>query len=451
MSTRWLKWLTIILPVAFWVLILDLQDALRHTLTHTQVELLTATVMLIGAAAFSTWVFRVVERREAEIQHRTEQLEALHQAALALTTELELSAVLQKVVDLARDLLGARYGALGVLDESGTQIAQFVTSGLSPEEVARIGPPPEGRGLLGVIIQSGTPLRVDAIAEHPLAYGFPEGHPPMHTLLGVPIAYKGRVVGNLYLADKVLPYDDTATPQPFTEQDQRLLEMFATQAAIAIDNAQLYRKTQQLAILQERERFGMDLHDGVIQSIYAVGLQLEATQHQLQRAPQQAHETIAQAIHDLNDVIRDIRNYILDLRPERFQGRDLHRGLRELVRDLRANSFLEVSLDLDGVPSEVLTPEQTVEVLHIVQEALTNVRKHARARYVTVRIWMEDGVFYLDVTDDGIGIQQARVRPGGHGLLNMQQRARSLGGQLHIARGKQGGTSVRLRVPLKTG
>ncbi len=451
MSTRFLKWLTVILPVVFWVLILDVQDTLRDALTHAQVEIVTVVVVFAGAVVFSTWVFRVVERREAEIQHRTEQLEALHQAALALTTELELGAVLQKVVDLARDLIGARYGALGVLDESGTRIAQFVTSGITQEEYAHIGTPPEGRGLLGVIIQSGVPLRVDSIQAHPLAVGFPEAHPVMHTLLGVPIEYKGRVVGNLYLTDKILPYDESQTPQPFSEQDQRLLEMFATQAAIAIENAHLYRKTQQLAILQERERFGMDLHDGVIQSIYAVGLQLEATQHQLQHNPLQAAEAIGQAIHSLNDVIRDIRNYILDLRPARFQGRDLHRGLKELVRELRANSFLEVSLDLDGVSPNVLTPEQTVEVLHIVQEALTNVRKHARARNVAVRIWLEDGVFHLDVTDDGVGIQRSTMRPGGHGLVNMRQRAKSLGGSLHIAPGDQQGTRVRLQVPLETG
>lgn len=451
MSTRLLKWSTIILPVAFWILILDLQERLRGQWSHTQVELLTAAIVFLGALVFSTWVFRVVEHREAEIQHRTEQLEALHQAALTLTTELELGVVLQKVVDLARKLIGARYGALGVLDESGRRISQFVTSGLSEEEHMRIGAPPEGKGLLGVIIQSGMPLRVDDISTHPLAVGFPEGHPAMHSLLGVPIAYKGRVVGNLYLTDKILPYDETQSVQPFTEEDQRLLEMFATQAAIAIENAQLYRKTQQLAILQERERFGMDLHDGVIQSIYAVGLQLEAAQQVLPHTPQQAHEVIQQAIHGLNDVIRDIRNYILDLRPARFQGRDLHRGLKELVRDLRANSFLEISLDLDGVSSDVLTPEQTVEVLHIVQEALTNVRKHARARNVAVSVWLEDGEFHLEVADDGIGLQPNPLRSGGHGLLNMRQRASHLGGTLDVAPARPRGTRVRLQVPLNPG
>jgi len=225
--------------------------------------------------------------------------------------------------------------------------------------------------------------------------------------------------------------------------------MFATQAAIAIENAQLYLQTQQLAILKERERFGMDLHDGIIQSIYAIGLMLEDAQYHMETAPQQAHERVNQVIHNLNDVIRDIRNYILDLRPQRFQGRDLRNGLAELTRDLRANSFLNVELHDDRVATDGLSPEQTVEILHIAQEALGNVRKHARASRVDVSIAQAERNLVLTIEDDGVGIAPEReAQATGHGLHNMRERAQALRGEVQIEPRADGGTRFTLRVPL---
>ena len=382
MSTRFLKWLAVIGPVAFWILLLFLRTYLFHEERAIQGDILSLFAIALGASLFSVWIFAIVDNREAEIRRRTEQLKALHAAALALTTELDLAVVLQKVVDLSRELVHARYGALGVLDEKGVSIQQFITSGITLAERARLAEPPQGRGLLGMIITEGTPIRIPQIKGHPRSAGFPPNHPQMHSLLGVPIKSKGRVIGDLYMTDRIPDSDgngerDTA----FSREDQELLEMFGTQASIAIENAQLYRQTQQLAILQERERFGMDLHDGIIQSIYAIGLMLEDGQLRLPTEPEEANGRITRAIHDLNDVIRDIRNYILDLRPQRFQGRDLARGLDELARDLRANTFLNIRLCTDAVDASDLSAEQTVEILHILQETLTNVRKHAREQY----------------------------------------------------------------------
>jgi signal transduction histidine kinase len=451
MSTRFLKWLAVVVPVAFWMALLFLRTYFFHEVRTLEADITSVFVIALAASVFSVWIFGIVESREAEIGRRTDQLAALHAAGLALTTELDLAVVLQKVVDLSRELVRAKYGALGVLDEKGAKIQQFITSGITPEQRARLGAPPQGHGLLGLLITEGTPIRIPEIADHPRSVGFPNNHPEMHSLLGVPIKSKGRVIGDLYMTDKLTDSEgDDDGHGTFSRDDQNLLEMFATQAAIAIENATLYRQTQQLAILQERERFGMDLHDGIIQSIYAIGLMLEDGQLRLANEPEEGNERITHAIHDLNDVIRDIRNYILDLRPQRFQGRDLARGLDELARDLRANTFLSVHLNTDAVDASSLSAEQTVEILHIVQETLTNVRKHARANNVDISLSRHDDHLQLTIEDDGVGLDPDRVQnSNGHGLRNMRERAHALGAEFNAEPGVKGGSRVTLSLPVE--
>lgn len=445
LNTRRLRWLAVILPVLFWLGVILVRSLIFQENGSLLSDLFTLLLVAVGATLFSVWIFRIVEAHEAESKLRSEQLAALHNAALALTTELDVAAVLQKVVELASGLVGARYGALGVLNEDGVFIDQFITIGITPAQRAELGPLPHGHGLLGALIHKGSPIRVPVIADDPRSVGFPPNHPPMKSLLGVPIRSKGRVIGDLYLTDKIAPQG--ADPIPFTAQDQQVLEMFATQAAIAIENAQLYRQKQQLTILQERERFGMDLHDGIIQSIYAVGLALEDANVRVKQDPAGVQERVEQAIHGLNDVIRDIRNYILDLRPQRFQGRDLKRGLEELAREFRANTFLTVNVNCDPLDQNLLTPEQTVEILHIAQEALSNIRKHARAALVEVDLIRDANAVVLEIQDNGSGIDPQRLETtNGHGLKNMRERARALGGKLQVEPGEGGGTRVVLRI-----
>jgi signal transduction histidine kinase len=447
LNTAQLRSIAIILPIAFWIGILYLRSLLFNENRSLAGDLFALVFVGAGATLFSVWIFRTIEEREAEIKLRSEQLTALHDAALALTTELDLAAVLQKVVELARGLVNARYGALGVLEPNGKLIEQFITSGITAEQRANLGALPRGHGLLGALIHEGKPIRIPNISTDPRSVGFPPNHPPMRTLLGVPIQSKGRVIGDLYMTDK-LAADGSAAPE-FSARDQEVLEMFATQAAIAIENAQLYRQRQQLVLLQERERFGMDLHDGIIQSIYAIGLQLEDAESRIAEEPQEAASRVHQVILALNDVIRDIRNYILDLRPQRFQGRDLLRGLEELARDFRANTFLNVNLTADAVEPDLLSPEQTVEILHVAQEALSNVRKHARASQVELDLIRDADAVILMIEDNGIGFENVRRENGsGNGLPNMRERARAARGELDIERGQENGTRVTLRIPV---
>lgn len=447
LSTPRLRWLAVILPIAFWIAVLVGQYLLFPTQWSWQLAAFELLAVTVGATFFSFWIFRIVQEREVEVERRSQQLAALHDAAIGLTTELELTTVLQKVVDLARDLMGARYGALGVVKDEEEYIEQFITSGITPEQRALLGPPPRGHGLLGALIHEGKAIRIPSIANDPNSVGFPPNHPPMTSLLGVPIRFKGRVIGDLYMTDKLAADGSTTI---FSAQDQEVLEMFATQAAIAIENAQLYREKQQLAVLQERERFGMDLHDGIIQSIYAIGLTLDDAEMRIPTEPAEASSRVHQAIVGLNDVIRDIRNYILDLRPQRFQGRDLKRGLEELARDLRANTFLNVNITADAVEPNLLSPEQTVEILHLVQEALTNVRKHARASRVELDLVRDADAVILTIEDDGVGLENGKNdNPGGNGLPNMRERARAAHGTLLIEPVLPHGTSISLKIPVQ--
>jgi len=165
------------------------------------------------------------------------RLHAISEAALAITSLLALDKVLQRIVDTARELVNARYAALGTVDEDRTCLARFLVSGLTPEQIEAIGPWPQGRGLLGALLRDPRPLRVKNIAHAPQSIGFPPNHPPMTSFLGVPIVSRGRILGNFYLANKI-------GWNEFTAEDEDLLVIFAAHAAVAIENAHLYTETR---------------------------------------------------------------------------------------------------------------------------------------------------------------------------------------------------------------
>lgn len=450
MNKRLLRWLTIVIPVGFLVILLSTIDIFFEGYFSFWGILSALLIVSLGAGTFSAWVFRFIDEREAEIRRRAIQLEALNSASLALTTELDLSLVLQKVVDISRGLISSKYCALGVLDESGQYFEQFITSGISDEDRIMIGSPPHGKGIFEILLKEGKPVIVNDIGSHEKRYGFPVNHPEMHTLLGVPVRIKGKVIGDLYLSEKIDDaYSENPKALPYTYEDQQILEMFATQAAIAIENARLYRQIQDLAVLEERERFGMDLHDGTIQSIYAVGLMLEDLKRRISVDPENSKEKITQAILSLNNAISDIRNYILDLRPQHFQGRNVVQGIEELARALRANTFMDVDVITENIEPERLNSEQTIEILHIAQEALSNVQKHARASFLEISLEIINSKFELKIRDNGISIPEEKlIHSTGNGLKNMAERASILNGEIEVKPCEGGGTEVFLTIPI---
>lgn len=544
-----------------------------------------------------------------------ERLAALHQASLELVRDLSLEVVLERIVHLAREQVSAAYAALGVVDEEG-KLVKFIPVGMTPDEMRRAGNPPIGKGLIGAIGMERRTIRVADLRNDPRSQGFPPGHLPMTSFLGVPILQGDKLLGQIYLTNKV-------GGDEFTEADERVIETLAAYAAVAINNARMYesllardealrqrnsdlalindlaatlarsldvdeildqtltrsmaylgvgageiflreesekelrlalhrgefpgafltkdrfrlgegfiglvaetgkplatsdlsndmrylrpavvaagfrsmacipltaggrvvgvmslasrnerrfderelnlltaigswagitienarlhRQAGRLAVLEERERIGMDLHDGIIQSIYGVGLALEYARVALDEDPHQARQKLEQAIEGLNRAIRDIRTYILDLRPRQFHGGDLMDGLRRLVDEYRATAQSDATL-LGPKDNLVDLPQaHAMALFHICQEALANAAKHSQARRVDVRLWTTRDRVLLEVADNGQGFDLRKMSVTiGHGLSNMHVRARKVGGDVEITSAPGEGTTVLAWVP----
>ncbi|MBM3151470.1 MAG: GAF domain-containing protein [Chloroflexi bacterium] len=545
-----------------------------------------------------------------------ERLIGLHRASLELVKEVSLESLLERITSLACEQAGARYAALGVLDGEG-KLRQFITVGLTAEEIKRIPHPPRGRGLIGVLMRQNETIRLPEIHNDPRSSGFPTGHPSMHSFLGVPIRIGERQMGQIYLTEKIDQpeftaedetviemlasyagtaiqnarlYDDlrqhdqalqrrneelgllnqigvalasslemdeilnqtlallmahykveageiflreedrhtlrlvlhrgeaaqafwtrnrfkmgegmiglvaekmkpvisqnlsgdarflreaivqagfrqmacipltargemvgvlsiaSRSPLPFEESQMQLLSSIGAWAGTAIENARLHYDARRLAVLEERERIGMDLHDGIIQSIYGVGLTLENIRLLMKENTNEADTRIQKAIEDLNHTIRDLRAYILDLRPRQLRGESLLEGLQRLVTEFRMNAKAEIILS--GPKSDLLQDLPQVHAMalfHICQEALANAAKHAAARKITVNLWGTNDRVLLEVQDDGKGFDLEKMsKTVGHGLANMTTRVHNVGGDLDITTTPGEGATILAWVP----
>ncbi|MEW5940732.1 MAG: GAF domain-containing sensor histidine kinase [Chloroflexota bacterium] len=544
-----------------------------------------------------------------------ERLIALHQASLELVEDVSLETLLKRIAALACEQSNARYAAVGVLDETGN-LKQFISVGMSDEEVKRLAHPPRGRGLIGALMDAEEPIRVADVSKDARSVGFPSHHPKMHSFLGVPIRSADRQLGQIYLTEKIgqneftaddekiiqmlatyaaaaiqnarlyehlkerdaaltrrsqdasllndiastltssleldeilnktlalvmnymkveageifLLEDDkqtlrmvlhrgeaaeafwtksrfrvgdglpglvaqtcepiissdlaaderfrrdavvqagfhqiaclplkssgnlvgvlniaTRSQTPFDGRDVTLLAAVGNWAGLAIENARLHTNARRLAVLEERERIGMDLHDGIIQSIYGVGLSMENIFHYIVEDPGKARERIKQAVSSLNQVIRDLRSYILDLRPRQLEGESLIAGLKRLAAEYRANTLGTVTVSGTKANLSDLPQAHSLTLFHICQEALANAAKHAGAKRVNVNVWTTDERVLMEIRDNGKGFDIEKMNKAiGHGLANMQTRARSVGGEVDISSMPGEGTTVLVWVP----
>lgn len=378
-----------------------------------------------------------ISRLFSTSERQRERLRLLQEAMTTIAQDRDWETILQRVVELSRELTGARYGALAVLNPDET-IARFITSGMSPEEIQAIGSLPRGKGLLGEVIKTRRPLRVDNIQRHPASTGWPAGHPPMATFLGMPILFRDQVVGHLYLTEKA--------GSTFSQEDEELVGLLASQAAVLITNARLNRELERMAVVDERQRIGMDLHDGTIQALYGVMLTIDTLLSKIPPTDPLSVRTTLDALGDrISSITNDIRHYIFDLKQER---QDWQQEAESIIQELGLQSLVRVHTA--DRRFRQLTAHQLDNVLAFLREALTNVSRHAHARHVDVT-WMSNAAeFRMVIEDNGRGFDPAHsVDPSHFGLLHLDQRARDLGGSSHIFSQPGNGTRVELVAPFE--
>lgn len=360
------------------------------------------------------------------------RFEALHAAGLALASLTDLPSILQRIVELACGVSGARYGALGVIGED-RHLVQFLNHGMTETEVAAIGHLPEGHGLLGALIDDAVPLRLERIVDDPRAAGFPPNHPPMTAFLGVPIVVKGDVFGNLYLTDR-------PGSEPFDEGDEKAVIALAAHAGVAIENARLRAQMERAAVIEDRERIAKDLHDDIVQSLFAEGLSLQAAMAETDDPRLSAR--LSTAVDNLDRVIRDLRGYIFGLHGDGAQT-SLSVAITEITEAYAEGSKIAIVLELEDA---VLSPTRTADVLQVVREALSNAVRHSGGSRISVSMHVDDEGTEITVHDDGVGFDPSA--PGsGNGLSNLGARAESLGGRLQITSEPGAGTRLSLWLP----
>jgi len=369
-------------------------------------------------------------------------LRQLLDAVLTIGSDLDLPAMLQRIIEAAVALVDARYGALGVLDEGRTRLAQFITVGLDDETYRAIGDLPEGHGILGLLIVDAKPLRLPDLSEHPDSYGFPPHHPPMRSFLGVPIRVRDEVFGNLYLTDKT-------SAEVFTDVDEELVIGLAAAAGVAIENARLHARVQELALVEDRERIARDLHDSIVQRLFATGLSLQGAAGLIRGDPDAAARRVTAAVDDLDLTVKHIRSAIFGL--ESVVGQAIG-GLRRRVHDLLAEAGdmlgFEPTVLFEGQVDSATPEPVAADVLATLREGLSNVARHAQASRVDIVVAVDGGgEILLRITDDGIGPPSAD-QPRGHGLGNMAARAEARGGSFEIGPSSPRGTEVAWRVPI---
>jgi len=389
-------------------------------------------------------VFRDItdrKRDEEVLQQRNRQLELLYRAGQVFMSTLNLDEVLATVLEEVRRLLDVVACSVWLVDrKTGELVCRQVTN---PQgDVVRGWRLPPGKGLAGWVAQHGQTLNVPDVQHEPRHFkGVDEKTGlSLRSILTVPLRAKGETIGVIQVVD--------ATVSRFNRDDQMLVESLAAAAARAIENARLYEQTQRLAILEERERFARDLHDGIIQSIYAVGLALDQARADITADNEIARQQIDLSLKSLARVIQDLRNYIFDLRPQALKHHGLKARLEGLIAEVKANTPLPISVEISPNLNAYLHEWQANHLFHICHEALSNAIRHAKPRYIAVRLIAQDSVVTLSVEDDGVGFAPpSTIQPGHRGLSNIQSRVAKLGATLTLDSAPGRGTRLTVQLP----
>jgi len=440
-SLAQLKWIAILGPAFFVAAFEYAVWALYPQLLSWPGRLLMAAFTLLVFLFFFGAVFSAVGAMHQRLERQNRELLALHQATVDIHGELGLEAILHQVVEQARHLLDARYGAVTVIDEAD-RLLEFRHSGMDEETAEAIGDPPVGHGLLGVVLLGGERLRLVDLQRDPRSCGFPEHHPEMHSLLAVPILCKSPFRGNLYVSEK-------RGVSVFSSEDEETLVRFAAQAALAIDSAHLHEQLRSLAVAEERARIAREMHDGMAQVLAYVNTKAQAAEEHLRRGrlDRAAHQ-LEELSGAAREVYTEVREGILALRTSPGPGQSMPKALMAFVERWQEQAGVKVHARIDERID--LQPAVEIQLLRVVQEALSNVRKHSGAKFVELVMKRDGTLVEALVRDDGNGFDpeatERRGRPR-FGLSIMRERVESVGGQFTIDTGLGRGTTVQVRVP----
>lgn len=431
---------------------------------------------------------RMAERLQDAYQHleervaeRTGQLRTLNEASQSVVGDLNLERVLQTIANLARDLGNAQYAAVLVPRSDGQALPRFITSQDPHRDAIAALPPPVGRGLLGLLLQAETPVRLERLADHPAASGFPPGHPPMTSFLGVPIRVHGRSIGGLYLTDK-------QGSESFDSEDEQLLSMLAAYAGIAIENARLYSeltgmnealeervqaRTAELEAVsaeraryalqlrqvlnrtvrvqeEERKRIAKEIHDGVSQWLMGALFEMQAARVRLPEELAEVAQHLSEAQRVLKEVKLEMRRVIYDLHPPLLESNGLVAALRGHINETQTHSHVTCQCQVSGNEYR-LPPDQALALFRIAQEAMHNAMRHAQADRVDVSLAYAPDSVQLTVADEGRGFVPDAARQDGEqphwGLLGMQERATAVGASLRIDSAPGQGTRISVVLP----
>lgn len=413
-----------------------------HEFTENDERVIEMLAAYAAAAISNARLYEGILQRDQALIQRNEDLALLNDVATALSNARDVSEIMEHTLDRVMAYVDVEAGELLIRDEESDIFRIAMHRGIAAEAFWTKDSFRIGEGFIGQVAKTGKPL-VSTSLETDMRFlrravvkaGF-------RCMVCIPLtSQKNKVVGVMSLA--------TRRERTFDDREVSLLTAIGSWAGTAIENAWLQGQSRRLAVLEERERIGMDLHDGIIQSIYAVGLALDYARLSLRETPDAAQEKIEQAIEGLNSAIRDIRSYILDLRPRQFNDAEtLMRGLQRLLDEFRANCTTEPVLIGSENCGCNLPAASATALFHICQESLANVAKHANAKRVEVSLWSTDDRVLLEIADDGKGFDLTKINTTlGHGLSNMHRRARKVGGDVEYTSAPGQGATVLAWVP----
>lgn len=399
--------------------------------------------MLATYAATAITNARLIEKmteRDAALTRRNVDMTLLNDIASTLTSSLELDEILNKTLGHVMNYMKVEAGEIFLLEEDKTTLRMMLHRGQAAEAFWTRNIFSVGEGYPGIVAQTARPVICSDLANDPNFLRDAVVKAGFHQVLSIPLVSGERVMGVMSIA--------TRSKSPFEDRAVQMLSAVGAWAGLSIENARLHVNARRLAVLEERNRIGMDLHDGIIQSIYGVGLALEGTKHLVEEDPAATKAKIDYAIDGLNQAIRDLRAYILDLRPRQLGTDGLMSGIKRLITEYRANTFSDVHFTPPESDLKELTQTQALTLFHICQEALANAAKHAKAKNVQIALWTTDERVLMEIRDDGKGFEVEQMSTFiGHGLANMQTRARSAGGDIDITSVLDEGTTVFVWVP----